>query len=179
MFAIEQSVLLVIDLQGKLYDSMDNKKDLEKKVWALIEGIKILDIPLIWTEQLPEKIGNTAAQIAALLKAYQPIEKVSFSCLPNRRFREALTALNRKQVIVCGIEAHVCVYQTVVDLIAEGYQVQIVDDAVSSRDAHNKAIAIARMQDAGAKLTTVEMILCELLKTSEHKSFKEILQLIK
>ena len=179
MFTIEQSVLLVIDVQGKLFELMHQKEELQKKLKALISGIKILGIPILWTEQIPEKIGNTVPQIAQLLKDIHPIEKVSFSCFPNRRFKESLLALNRKQIIVCGIEAHVCVYQTVSDLMDEGFQVEVVCDAISSREEHNRDVALERMCQASAKLTTVEMILCELLRTSEHKNFKEILRLIK
>ena len=179
MFNTDQTVLLVIDVQGKLAQLMHEKEILFKNIQAMIKGANILEIPIVWTEQVPEKIGNTVPEIAQLLKDQQPIEKVSFSCFPNRRFKETLTALNRKQIVVVGIETHVCVYQTAADLIAEGYQVQVVCDAVSSRSLENKRIALERLQQLGAHLTCVEMILCELLKTTEDKRFKEILGLMK
>ena len=179
MFSCDQTVLLVIDVQGKLAQLVHEKEILFKNIQAMIKGAQILDIPIVWTEQVPEKIGNTIPEIAKLLKDQQPIEKVGFSCFLNRRFKETLTALKRKQILVTGIETHVCVYQTAADLIAEGYQVQVVCDAVSSRSAENKRIALERLKQLGAQMTCMEMILCELLKTSEDKHFKEILGLMK
>ena len=179
MFMIDQTVLLVIDVQGKLARLVHEKEILFKNLQAMIKGARILQIPILWTEQVPEKIGNTIPEIAQLLKDQQPIEKVSFSCVPNKQFMKTLTVLNRKQILIAGIEAHVCIYQTVSDLIKEGYQVQVVQDAVSSRSAENKQIAFDAIKQLGAQLTSVEMILCELLKTSEDARFKEILKLIK
>ena len=179
MFMIDQTVLLVIDVQGKLAHLVHEKEIFFKNLQAMIKGAQILQIPILWTEQIPSKIGNTIPEIAQLLKDQQPIEKVSFSCVPNKRFMEVLTTLKRKHILVTGIEAHVCVYQTAADLIQEGYQVRVARDAVSSRSAENKQIAFDAMQQLGAQLTSVEMILCELLKTSEDARFKEILKLIK
>ena len=179
MFSPDQTILLVIDVQGKLAQLVHEKEILFKNIRTMIKGTQIFGIPIVWTEQVPEKIGNTIPEIAELLKDHHPIEKVSFSCFPNRRFKETLTALKRKQIVIVGIEAHVCVYQAAADLIAEGYQVQVVCDAVSSRSSENKRIALERMKQLGAHLTCVEMILCELLKTTEDKRFKEILGLMK
>ena len=179
MFTAEQTVLLVIDVQGKLAHLVHEKEILLKNLQAMIKGARILQIPILWTEQVPAKIGNTIPEIAQLLKDQQPIEKVSFSCVPNKRFMEILTALNRKQILIAGIETHVCIYQTASDLIKEGYQVKVARDAVSSRSLENKQIAFDAMQQRGVQLTSVEMILCELLKTSEDARFREILKLIK
>ena len=179
MFNRDQAVLLVIDVQGKLASLMHEKEILFKNIQAMIKGAQIFGIPILWTEQVPEKIGNTIPEIAKLLKDQQPIEKESFSCVPNKRFMEALLALNRKQIVVTGIETHVCVYQTAADLISQGYQLQVVCDAVSSRSSENKRIALERLKQLGAQMTCAEMILCELLKTTEDKKFKEILGLMK
>ena len=179
MFTVNQTVLLVIDIQGKLAHSMQDKDRLFKNIQAMIKGAQILQIPILWTEQVPEKIGNTIPEIASLLKDQQPIEKVSFSCVPNKRFMEALSALNRKQIVIVGIETHVCVYQTACDLLDEGYKVQVVSDSVSSRSSENKQTALDSLKHRGVPLTCVEMILCELLKTSEDSRFKEILKLMK
>src|SRR3989338_834136 len=107
MFNRDQAVLLVIDVQGKLASLMHEKEILFKNIQAMIKGAQIFGIPILWTEQVPEKIGNTIPEIAKLLKDQQPIEKESFSCVPNKRFMEALLALNRKQIVVTGIETHV------------------------------------------------------------------------
>ena len=179
MFNPDHCVLLVIDIQGKLASVMHEKEQLFKNAAIMIEAAHILGIPILWTEQVPAKVGETVSEIVRFLPNIQPIEKESFSCYPNKRFREALSALNRKQILVTGIETHVCVYQTVADLLDDEYEVQIIGDAVSSRAKENKGIGLTRMQVLGANITSTEMILCELIKTSEHKNFKSILNLIK
>ena len=179
LFSSENSVLLVIDIQGKLASLIFEKEKTYKNVQALIQAAQFLKMPIILTEQVPEKIGDTIPEISSLLKDVPPIEKVTFSCYPNKRFQEALKKSGRKEVIVVGIETHVCVVQTVADLLREEYLVQVVADAVSSRSKDNKEIALERMRNLGATLTSTEMIMCELLKTSEHPKFKDVLNLIK
>ena len=179
MFKIEESVLLVIDVQGKLATIMYERDKVLHNLQAMIKAAQILGIPIFWTEQVPEKIGPTIPEIAGLLNNIQPIKKASFSCCLNKQFQEALKKIKRKQLIIVGIEAHVCVYQTVCDLIEAKYDVQVVADAVSSRTQENKELALERIKAVGATLTSVEMIICELLRTTEHKKFKDILSLIK
>ena len=108
-----------------------------------------------------------------------PVKKFSFSCLGNQKFTDQIKALSRKQVILCGIEAHVCIYQTAMDLLDRDYQVSLIADAVSSRTPQNKKIAIDRLGSEGAYISSTEMILFELLKTAKHPNFKEIAKLIK
>ncbi len=179
MFKPETSVLLVIDVQGTLAHRMHEKEKLFKNLTSIIKAASILDIPVLWTEQAPQKIGATVSEIADLLTGLQPIAKTSFSCLKEPVFLAALRKLKRRQVIVLGIETHVCVYQTVADLVDGKYSVQVVTDAVSSRTAENKAHGLERIKATGAVLTCVEMIACELLGKAEGPKFKEILQLIK
>ena len=178
-FTVDRTVLIVIDVQGKLAHLMYERDKTIQNMQALIKGAKTLGVPIVWTEQLPEKIGNTIPEIAGLLQELKPIEKVTFSCYPNKRFQETIKDINRRQILVAGIESHVCVYQTVSDLIKENYQVQVVCDAVSSRTRENKEAGLEKMKASGAGLTCVEMILCELLQTAEHAKFKEILALMK
>src|SRR5436190_1404373 len=178
MFQIAQSVLIVIDVQGKLAKLVYNKLSTYRHLEALIHASQILNIPILYTEQVPEKIGKTIPVIARILKPAQPIVKSSFSCCGSKEFVQQLNALNRKQIIVTGIETHVCVYQTVADLL-ERFQVQVVADAVSSRTAENTQVALRRMEKLGAEITTTEMIICELLQTSKHEKFREIIKLIK
>ncbi len=179
MFNINQTVLLFIDVQGKLARQMHEKEKLFKNLQALIKGAQILNIPILWTEQTPEKIGKTLPQFVRYLANSKPIRKTSFSCALNQDFREALQGLGRRQILVSGIEAHVCVYQTVGDLLEQNYEVRLVADAVSSRTKENRDIAFSRMKELGAGFTSVEMMMCELLRTSEHPKFEEILKLIK
>ena len=179
MFTPQESVLLVIDVQGKLAHLMFEKEKLFKNIQALIRMASFLEIPIFYTEQVPEKIGPTIPEIANHLHNLSPIRKASFSCFLEENFLKKLKSYQRHQIIVCGIETHVCVYQTAADLLEDKYEVQVVTDAVSSRTEENKKAALERLKSFGAQLTSMEMLACELLRTSEHKKFKEVLGLIK
>lgn len=179
MFLIENTVLLVIDVQGTLAHQMVESNDLFRNIEICIQLAKVLDIPILCSEEAPDKIGATIPEIAKYLTGIPVITKSSFSCLGEPHFTEQLKLLNRKQIIIIGIETHVCVFQTACDLIENGYEVQVVDDAVSSRLENNKNVAINRMKSLGIAITTLEMIATELLRTSKHKKFKEVLRLIK
>ena len=179
MFLPENAVLLIIDVQGRLAHRMYKKDELIQHIAGLIQVAYFLNIPILITEQAPDKIGKTIPEIAGLLSGHQPIAKSSFSCCGQGRFMESLAALNRKQVIVTGIEAHVCVYQTVCDLMGHQYEVEVVGDAVSSRTEANRDFALERIRTFGGDVTSTEMIVCELLRTSEHEKFREVINLIK
>ena len=179
MFSINESLLLVIDVQGNLAYRMHDQTNLFKNIQKLIQGAEILGIPIIYTEQAPEKIGKTVPEVAQYLVAHHPIAKTTFSCGGEPLFMETLKKSKRSQIIIVGIEAHVCVYQTVVDLLEEEYEIQLVVDAISSRTPENKQLALNKMYSFGAGLTSAEMIMTELLKTSTHPKFKEILGLIR
>lgn len=179
MFSSHSAVLLVIDIQGTLASLMHDKDGLFKNTTGLIQAARIFDMPVLFTEQVPEKIGHTVPEIARLFGNDRPIIKKSFSCCGETAFIQQLAALNRSEIIVSGIETHVCVYQTVRDLMERRYAVQVVADAVSSRSESNKQSALERMRSLRVAVTNTEMIICELLKTSEHPRFKEIIRLIK
>jgi len=179
MLKMENVALLIVDIQGSLAHSMHGKELLFKNVQKLIKGTQVLGIPILWTEQNPQGLGPTIPEIADILSNIKPISKMSFSCCQNNRFIQALKALNRKQVLIAGIEAHVCVYQTAVDLVDLGYEVQVVTDAVSSRIMENKEIGLQKMRDSGVSLTSVETALFELLRVAEGEQFREILKIVK
>ena len=179
MLKKENTTLLIIDIQGKLAHLMHGKELLFKNVQKLIKGIQVLGIPILWVEQNPSGLGPTIPEIADILSNIQPISKMSFSSCRNDDFLQTLNALNRKQVLTAGIEAHVCVYQTAADIVDIGYEVQVVTDAVSSRSVENKEIGLQRMRDSGVSLTSVETALFELLKVAEGEQFKEILKIVK
>ena len=179
MFLAEKAVLLVIDVQGKLADLMHGKDDLIRHIAGLIRVADILNMPILFTEQAPLKIGTTIPAIAGSFNGRKPIAKNSFSCCGEKEFMRQLKALYRKQVIVAGIEAHVCISQTVCDLLDQHYEVQVVSDAVSSRAEADKKCALKRMRAWGADVTSTEAVACELLRTSQHEKFKEIINLIK
>jgi len=179
MFSVENSVLIVIDIQGKLAKLMHAQDILFTQVSKLIRTAYLLDIPILVTEQVPQKIGRTVPEIADHLNEYHPIEKNTFSCCGEKQFNEDLKKTGRKQVIITGIEAHVCVYQTVCDLQDQKYSLQVVGDAVSSRSVDDKYFGLDRIKNMGIRLSSTEMIICELLKTAEHPKFKEVINVIK
>ena len=179
MLAVDKCALVVIDIQGKLSQLMHRKEALFENVQKLIKGVQILEIPIIVTEQYPKGLGPTIPEIAALFPNFKPIPKVAFSCCGDEGFQRELLAVNRRQILICGIETHVCVYQTTVDLLASGYEVEVVADVVSSRMAENREIALQRMRDEGARITSVEMVLFELMRVAEGPKFKEVSQIVK
>jgi nicotinamidase-related amidase len=180
MLSIDNTALLVIDVQGKLAQIMDQKETLFANLERMIKGAQVLELPILWAEQVPEKLGPTQPEIATLLsETSQPIAKSSFSCCGAAPFMTALKATDRRQILVTGIETHVCVYQTTLDLLSLAYEVQLVVDATSSRTPENKAIALERMKTAGATLTSTEMALFELLRVAEGNKFRAISRLVK
>lgn len=179
MLDIDDSVLLIIDVQGKLATLMHERETLFKNLSRLIEGAQILGVPILLTEQYPKGLGETVPELKALMPNVKPIEKLSFSCFGEDRFVEAFEELEREQVLVAGIEAHVCVYQTVADLLEEGYEAHCVADAISSRAKENREIGLARMRDDGAIITSTEMCLFELMRVASGPKFKAISALVK
>lgn len=175
----KQFVLVVIDVQGKLARVMYDSDILIKNLIILIKGTKLLDIPIIWTEQVPEKLGKTVPEIAELLAPNTPVIKSVFSCARDDDFMKALDASECKHVLICGIETHVCVYQTAIDLLDMGYQVNIVADAVSSRTKNNKEIGMDRIILAGGNLTSVETVLFEVQEVAAGDRFRELIKIVK
>ncbi len=178
MISIQQCVLLVIDVQGKLAGLMHSQSYL-RNVQAMIKASQILNIPVLLTEQAPDKIGTTIPEIRGMLANQAPIIKQAFSCCGEAHFMDAFSRLGRTQVIVTGIESHVCVYQTVRDFLRSGYEVHLVVDAVSSRAGLNSTIGIKRSEDEGAIITTTEMIITELIQSTKHPRFRDIMALLK
>ena len=171
---------MVIDVQGKLAQLMHQKETFFTNVERMVRGAQILEIPIIWTEQAPDKLGATIPQLQEpLLQTAQPIPKISFSCCSNQPVMAQMKALDRKQVLMTGLETHICIYQTTQDLLDMDYEVQIVTDAVSSRTIENKQIGLERMKEAGAGLTSTEMALFELLRVAEGDKFRAISKLVK
>lgn len=179
MLKPENSLLIVIDFQGNLAQAMDNKESLFENAQKIIKGAKVFGIPIVATEHVPTKLGPTIPVIAQHLDGLTVISKESFSCLGNDLFASELGRLGRKQVIMTGIETHICVYQTAVDLLAMGYEVHVVADGVSSSTARNYELGIARMRDEGAKICSAEMVLFELLGTARSVHFRDIIQIVK
>ena len=179
MLTVTDSVLLVIDVQEKLFRVMYQKEQLDDNLQRLIKGIKVLEIPVLVTEQYPQGLGPTIPEIAQLLAGVKPYPKVNFSCCGDEAFLQAFKRLGRKQALIAGIESHVCVYQTAADLIAAGYEVYVVGDAVSSRTEQNRDTGLKMMIQLDAKLTSTEAALFELLKVAKGDKFKAISQIVR
>jgi nicotinamidase-related amidase len=179
MLKPENIILAIIDVQEKLAKHMYGREALFVSLQKLIKGARVLEIPILWLEQNPDGLGPTIPEVAALLSGLQPIAKRCFSGCGSDRFVQELRASSRKQVLLAGIETHVCVYQTACDLAASGYQVEVVSDAVSSRTVENKEIGLHKIQQVGAGLTSVETVLFELVRVAEGPAFKEILAIVK
>jgi nicotinamidase-related amidase len=177
------SLLLLIDVQEKLMPVIDRNAEVAANIERLIRGCHLLDtIPIIVTEQYVKGLGPTIEPLRRTLEetaGYQPIEKSCFSAQGCGEFQAAMRNLKKKQIIVAGIETHVCVYQTVTDLLAAGYDVTIVADAMSSRTAENRELAIRRMAADGAHLSSTEMLLFELTVNSGTDEFRAIAKLVK
>lgn len=173
-----QTALLVIDIQARIINVMRKQDKLIKNVLKLIKGAKVLNIPIYHTEQYPKGLGHTVEEIKNELIG-EAIQKLTFSCIGAENLFDELMNKGIKQVIVCGIESHVCVQQTVLDLLANNFQVNLPVNAVSSRYKIDYQTALSRMEKCGAEITTVESILFELLEISGSSEFKNISNLIK
>src|SRR5687767_5411202 len=174
------TVLVVIDVQEKLMPVIDGAKGVLRNIDRLIRGVHTLGIPVLLTEQYVKGLGPTVEVIReALGESYKPIEKDCFSAQGCSAFAAQLAALARRQVVIAGVETHVCVYQTVLDLLAAGFEVTLAADAMSSRTPENKAIALQRMISEGAKLSSTEMALFELTGVSGTDEFRGISRLVK
>ena len=179
MLDIQQCCLTVVDVQGKLAQLMHGREALFKNIQILVRAAKILEIPILWCQQCPDALGPTVPEIAQLLADNKPINKSAFSCCGDEQFNARLNDLTRNQILLCGIETHVCIYQTAIDLVRQDFGVDIIADAVSSRALENKQIALNRLAAEGANISCTEMALFELLKTAEHPKFRQIARLIK
>ena len=179
MLAPENSLLLIVDVQGRLATLMHERELYLANLKIIIQAAKVMDIPILWTEQIPKKLGATLPEITEHLSKLKPIIKTCFSCFGNDELVQALAASGRNQILLTGIETHVCIYQSALDLIRLQKEVHVVCDAVSSRISDNKQLGLAKMKDAGAHLTSTETCLFELMKTAEHPKFKQVVSLFK
>ena len=173
---LEDCLLLVIDIQERLIPVIHQHEEVIHNANILLKGMEILGVPVIVTEQYPKGLGNTCKEII-LGDDAKVMEKITFSCLANDYIKESVQS--KKQIIICGVEAHICVLKTALDLLDEGYQVHLITDAVSSRKKENKQVAIERMKQSGVFISSTEMILFQLLDKAGTDEFKLISKLIK
>ena len=176
------AVFVIVDVQERLMPVIHERFEVERNVERLIRGVHVLGIPVIVTEQYVKGLGPTVEPVRAALEetgAYRPIEKQCFSAQGCEAFAAQLAALDRRQVLLAGVEAHVCVYQTARDLLAADRSLWIVADAVSSRTARNRELALQRMTADGAHLSSTEMVLFELLGAAGTDEFRAISKIVK
>ncbi len=173
-----EAVLVLVDYQGRLADIVDRSELVIPNALRMIKGCQALGVPVIATVQVPEKLGPMPAELEEALDG-EPIAKSVFSALREPEFLLALHQSGRKQVILGGIEAHVCVLQTGLDLMDAEYELQVLSDGIFSRASENHDLALQRLHDAGATLTSVEIALFEMIRTSKHPEFRTISKLVK
>lgn len=176
---VNKSLLMVIDIQDKFRPILFNPDQVVLGTQKMITGCNQLNVPVIVTEQYPKGLGVTVVELKQVIKEDVPFfEKTSFGCCQDTVIEEQLALLNRKQIMICGIEAHVCVNQTVIDLLKKNYQVYLIEDAIGSRNENNYKIALKKMAQAGAVPSCIEMALFELMRSSKHPQFKEVQKII-
>jgi nicotinamidase-related amidase len=174
----DKSQLLMVDVQERLLPAMSDPTLVLKNGGRLLEAARTLAVPVVVSEQYPAGLGRTVPELANLAPANAVHEKVEFSCFANPALHVALSAPDR-QTVIFGIEAHVCVLQTAIEMARASYDVTIVVDAIGSRVADSKEIALRRMQDTGVRLATTEMVLFEWLRRAGTPEFKTISRLIR
>jgi nicotinamidase-related amidase len=174
-----RAILVVIDVQELFRPLIHDMNMVVSNSSRLMRYCDRLDIPVIVSEHYPAKLGSTVAELAELSSGQDPVEKISFSCAGDSGFLSRLQSTRRDQVILCGIETHVCVYQTARDLLSDGYQVVTAADAVSSRQVSNRNLGLAYMRDLGVQTMTTEMVMFEMLKMAGTEEFKSVADILK
>ena len=176
----EQCALVVVDIQEKLLPPIYEKERLVRNSQLLIRAAKILSLPVIVTTQYSRGLGQTVPEVASLLPDVTPLDKLEFGCFRNGQFCSSVAGLNRRNtLLLCGMETHICVLQTAMGALAQGHCVHVAADAVGSRSELNWKLGLDRMRDAGAVISSTEMMIYELLGKSGTPAFKEMLQFIK
>lgn len=175
----DQSLLVMVDVQTKLVDVMQTEVSAVIKNCAiLLQAANLLEIPLLYTEQYPKGLGNTVSELTPYLTEKKAVEKTAFSCCDEPGFKRQLVA-DRGHIILVGMEAHICIAQTALDLQAQGKTVFVVEDAIISRNPQNKSNAINRLRQAGIVVTNTESVAFEWLGRAEGEAFKKVSQLVR
>lgn len=173
------SLLLVIDPQEKLVRMIHNREEVVSAIVRLLRFASIFSLPVVLTEHYPQGLGYTVEEVKGELPEYRPLVKRIFSCFGVPEFEETIRGAGRKRLLVCGIETHICVCQTVLDALHRGYLVQVVADAVGTRRPEDHRAALERMRAAGATVTTSEALIYEITCRADGEEFKKVLDLVK
>ena len=175
----DRCALLVIDLQTKLLPAIDGHQQVLKNSLLLMRLAEVANIPVLLTTQYAKGLGSTVPEVLSAAPAVAPLDKASFGCFGDPGFTAALAGLGRRQLVVCGIEAHICVMQTVLGALEQGHEVHVASDATGSRSVSNWHVGLDRMARAGAVISSTEMALYELMARSDGDVFKRMLPHIK
>ncbi len=176
---VEHSLAIIIDIQERLFPHMHERDVLEQNAGKAIEGLEVLSVPLWLTQQYTRGLGPTIDSIRRLVPDIEPIEKIAFSCCGEPAFMARLQEQSRKTILLLGIEAHVCVLQTAIDLLQAGYVPVVIEDCVSSRKARDRDVALKRLYSEGIRTTTYESLLFELCRQAGSDTFKRISGIVK
>jgi nicotinamidase-related amidase len=176
LLRVADALFVIIDMQERLLPVIAEKEEIVENILKLVTFARMIGLPIVLTEQ--ENLGGTIPKIRANLEAIQPIIKLEFDCFASPVFADTIRRLNRNNLIIAGIEAHICVAQTALHA-RDHYTVHVVSDAVSSRSPHNREVALDRMRQAGITITSTEMVIYELLGKAGTDQFREVLKLVK
>ena len=179
MLTTENTLTLVIDFQERMMPSIGDNEQLEKKAAIFLQGSAILGLPILCTQQYTKGLGETTDVIKDAIGNFSHIEKITFSCFGCDEFESKLAAADKKNIFITGVEAHICVQQTVLHLLERDYNVYVLADCVGSRYEQDKKIALRRMEKAGAIVTTAESALFEMMVAADHPKRKDISNLVK
>jgi nicotinamidase-related amidase len=175
----EDAVLVVVDVQESLLRAIHDADRVVANTARLIEAAKVFSVPIVITLQNPERLGGCPQPVEDALPHAERLTKMAFSCYRVGEFAQKLRDTGRGQVLLCGVEAHVCINQTAHDLVSHGYRVHVVKDACSSRTDENRQVAMDRMREIGCVITSTEMAIFELTREAGTPEFKQILPIVK
>ncbi len=175
----DETAAVIIDMQERLFGAVSDRTGIAERTVLLLKGLRILEIPIVVTQQYTKGLGPTIEPVRAALGAFSSIEKSSFSCCDEPLFIDGLSSLNRNQIIVAGMEAHVCVMQTVTDLAARGYSPVVIRNCITSRSPADMEAAVERMKQEGALIASYESVLFELCRYAGTDTFRKISALVK
>ncbi|CCQ11849.1 Isochorismatase [Pseudoalteromonas luteoviolacea B = ATCC 29581] len=179
MLTVDNTGLILVDVQGQLARQVVESQHVIEQCCKLVKSAQILGLPIVWLEQSPTKLGQTVPELQQLLGDLSPIVKTTFDACRQSKFLIEIEKSGKVNWLICGIEAHICVYQTASRLLQVGYKVHVVNDAISSRHQRNIDLATNKLMQRGAELTGVEMCLFELLVDAKVPQFKLILDVVK
>lgn len=179
MLTIENTLLVIIDIQGNLAKVVYEHEKANAAAHKMIDGAQALGLPILLTAQAPHKIGHTTDEVRALMPDLHEYDRMGFSIFTSTELKQALNDSGRNQIMLCGFETHICIYQSALDLMEEGYEVFILTDAVSSRDPQNKACILQELLAVGAHLINVETALYALMRDANHPAFRTVSRIVR